>query len=200
MILVIGIISALITFVNIPGILTTSRRVTALQEIASTLDLARSRALRGNVTVYVAFSPWSESGPLQPCRQYALFEESDTTNSAIQQISEWRRLPEGVIIHPTATANRTPGNWTNLFTLPAAIKSLPLIDRETFINAPVLGFGSLGELIHPDDEVPAPFAIVLAEGEIRGSSLHVPNPASSLCLEVRRNGKTLIISGSTPPP
>ncbi|WP_166442734.1 prepilin-type N-terminal cleavage/methylation domain-containing protein [Phragmitibacter flavus] len=199
---VIGIISVLMgTVVNIPGILTTNRRVSALQEIAAVLEQARSQALRGNGTIYVAFSPLTSSGTLEPCRQYAMFEEPETPGSDIRQIGEWRSLPDGLIFHPDATAAGTPGTWSNLYKAGTeAEKAFKLFNQEE-ITMPTLGFGSLGEVVFPGEGVPGPFAIVLAEGAIDGTRASVPNAHSNLSLEVRRSsGKTLLNPGAVPAP
>lgn len=189
LLVVIAIVSLFFVIIgNTPGLFTTNRRVTALQQLSAVLEEARAQALRGNQNIHVAFISISSEPHLQSYRQFAIFSENE--NQELIQTGNWHTLPEGTLFLPTSQS--PSASWTHLFhsshdpplkfTLTGG-KTIPLHS---------IGFGKLGSIIHPFQSNGA-IGIVIAEAHYNNGQLHHPNPDSDLTLEIRRNtGKTFI--------
>lgn len=192
MLVVVVTISVLLgAVIKAPRLLATNARVTALQQVAAVLDEARSQALRGKGAAYVAFSVPGSTPPLQACRHYAIFLEDDDTQQ-IRQISEWRSLPAGLIFNPNTVAPAGVA-WTNTFSADAQSRKNFPVTGAANASLPSIGFGPLGEIVHPAQGVSGPFALVLSEGVVKDAQVIVPSPASNLSLEVRRSsGKAIM--------
>lgn len=100
---VIGIISILLAL-SVPGMISTyPSRKTSIYEVKGFLESARSEAVARKREVYVAFADSAFPGDSGPYRAYASFAavEGDKHgvigDQELEQISEWRSLPEGII-------------------------------------------------------------------------------------------------------
>ena len=189
---VVGLLLA--AFASAPDVLKPGRRVAALQELAAVLEQARSQALRGGTAVFIAFTSSNAEGQIEPYKQFAIFEEirKDDGQTVLQQASAWHRLSSGLIFDPRARPS-DDGKWANLLSIGPQWDRLVTLPSGAQIRLPCIGFGVMGEVVHPGEGVSGPFGVAIAEGEFEQNTVHVPRPERSLSLEIRRgSGKVFM--------
>jgi hypothetical protein len=142
------------------------RGLTAIQQLVADLDEARSRALAEQREIWVAFA--NGDLPSEAFRSYALCEmraDSDG-NKRLQPLSPWQRLSQGMVLTLTPPATSSAGR--NLLLDTGALQAVRL--DQAVLEMPCLGFGPLGEIIHPAAGRPL---LALAEGQVRAG---LPRP------------------------
>ena len=182
---VVGLLLA--AFASVPDVLKPNQRVAALQELAAVLEQARSQALRGGTAVFVAFTSNSAESQIKPYRQFAIFEEirKDDGQTVLQQASAWHRLSSGLIFDPQARSTND-GKWANLLSIGPQWDRLVTLPSGAQIRLPCIGFGVMGEVVHPGEGISGPFGLAIAEGEFEQNTVRVSRPERSLSLEIRR--------------
>lgn len=163
---VLAIATALIGL--IPLILNENQRArrAAIAELRGALETARALAMGTQTDVYVAFS--DQSAPRREDRftRYALFVprgsgdpsasvEPDIFQRELVAVSNWFRLPEGILLALGSEFEARPGEVPVQTVLDAGQKSpalkrgFPFLDSETELKLPFFLFNSRGQLELP---------------------------------------------------
>lgn len=179
--------------------LKSNRGTAATQQLASVLDSARARALSGQGEIWFVISNGEARPPALAYRSYAVCEtiKDDNGLDILQPVAGWEHLPLGYVFAITAPALTSAG--VNLSTHPSSTKRVRISPSNPagVANFPCIGFGSLGEVEHPDDE--PPLLLAVGEGEVRGNLPRKLNgtphePAICRWLSIQRNtGKAVLL-------
>lgn len=139
--------------------LTSWRGLSAIQQLAADLDEARAQALTEPQEVWVAFA--GSNLPGEAFRAYARCRPVTGSQGErwLQPDGDWQRLPAGQVFSLSQPATQEAGR--NLLAETASLQPVRLAGG--LVELPCLGFGSLGQLIHPPFGQPL---LALAEGEI----------------------------------
>lgn len=190
-IVIIGILA--VTAINVPHLVSSTRKSSALQELLATMEAARGRALRNNGLVYLAFSGPKAGGSLEPLRQYAILDYDETAASSATRfklVTPWQKLPEGYVFVNSNVSTGTVS--TNLLSFQNAAQDVPGDGQNTStVPAQCLAFGSLGQVIFPEGAI-GTLQIPIAEGIVQSDIIVTrkgSQPTASDCyyIEVRRN-------------
>lgn len=164
------------------------RGLSAIQQLAADLDEARAQALAEQDEVCLIFAT---VGP-DAFRAYVRCARILDANgeSRLQPVGNWRRLPAGQVFSLAAPASPEAGR--NLLTDAAALQPMQLAGAQ--VPQPCLGFGSLGQLLHPTLGRPL---LALTEGDIQHGlprPQHGPGPETCRWLILHRHtGNALLL-------
>jgi type II secretory pathway pseudopilin PulG len=135
------------------------RGLSALQQLAADLDEARIHALAEQQEVWLAFAgDPSLNNAFRAYVRCQMHRDPDGSQR-LHPVGNWRQLPTGQIFSLTSPA--TPSTSPNLLTDEAARQPVLLAGVEQYL--PCLGFGPLGQVLHPPLGQPR---LALAEGEV----------------------------------
>lgn len=163
------------------------RGLSAMQQLAADLDETRAQALTGQQEVWLAFANIG-SDAFRAYVRCAPIQGPDGTEH-LQPVGNWRRLPPGQVFSLAAPASPDAGR--NLLTHDAALKSVQLAGTQA--QLPCLGFGALGQILHPSLGRPL---LALSEGDIQHGlprQQHGPGPETCRWLVLNRHTGTPLL-------
>lgn len=168
MVCVVAVVALLITIVmGSPGLVTSGRDTTAVQELAAVIESARAKAMRGVETSWVAFSGREGASPFA---SYAVCGEEQDGTGKLRPREAWRKLPSGFVFTDVSPALDSAG--VNLGKLDATGTIKPVITMGEsgvlLADCRCIGFGALGEVIHPKTDG-RPILVAFAQGEVFGT-------------------------------
>ncbi len=164
------------------------RGLSAIQQLAADLDEARAQALAGQEEVWLTF----DTVGADAFRAYARCARIPDVNgeSRLQPVGNWSRLPPGQVFSLAAPASPEAGR--NLLTDATALQPVQLAGTQ--VPLPCLGFGKLGQLLHPTPGRPL---LALTEGDILHGlprPQHGPGPEACRWLLLHRHtGNALLL-------
>lgn len=164
------------------------RGLSAIQQLAADLDEARAQALAGQQEVWLTFA---SVGP-DAFRAYVRCTPMPGPDGTVllHPSGDWRRLPPGQVFSLASPASLEAGR--NLLTDAAALRPVQLAGAQ--VQLPCLGFGALGQLLHPVLGRPL---LALVEGDIHHGlprQRHGPGPESCRWLVLHRHtGNALLL-------
>lgn len=166
------------------------RGLSAIQQLAADLDEARALALAGQQPVWVAFAAGESPGEAYRAYVRCSVIRGPGGERLLQPAGNWRHLPTGQVFSLSTPA--TPEAGRNLLDDPAAVQVVQLAGSR--VHLPCLGFGVLGEILHPPQGRPL---LALAEGEIAHGlprQRHGPGPDACRWLALHRHtGNALLL-------
>lgn len=198
---VIGVMTFMVGLVlGSTGAINGTQGMTAMHQVTAMCDLARSRSLRGEGTILLAFAAKNSGTTGQPYRSAILCAEDATTEDPEDYvaISEWYHLPAGYVFTNIEAASESAGG--NIFKLTNASRKIKLPGTMDLVELPCIGFGSLGEVVipEPDTNTLESMLIAIAEGQAdvdgpltRKGGTHVPEECRWIA--VRRNSGSPMI-------
>ncbi len=166
------------------------RGLGAIQELAAVLDEARAQAMATQQEVWVAFA--TTAAVPGAFRSYVQCEMTQTPDGEkrLRPIGDWRRLPQGQVFSLSPPA--TPEAGRNLLREDGALRPVWLAGVP--VEMPCLGFGVLGQIVHPSLNRPL---LALAEGDIHhGLPLQRQGPGPEPCRWLalhRHTGNALLL-------
>lgn len=198
---VVGVMTLMVGLVlGSTGAINGTQGMTAVQQVTAMCDLARARSMRGEGTVLLAFAN-GDNGPVgEPYRSAIICAEDLTTEEPDDYvpISEWYHLPAGYVFCKVAPAAAEAG--VNALIVPNAERLIKLSGNSSLAGLPSIGFGSLGEVVFPeqDSTESESLLIAVAEGQAtrdgpRSKSGGDHRPEECRWLALRRNSGSPMI-------
>ena len=163
--LVVGVLFSIM--MGARGIFSSGRESTAVQELASVIESARSQAMRGVGDVWVAFAI---EGNEESHRRYALCEQVGQIgqDEDLRPFSAWHMMPVGCVLTNCPPAMSDAGrNFLSALSEQQRIQTNTTAGGQ-YLNCYCLRFGSRGQLLSPDTEG-RPLLLALAEGIVSDS-------------------------------
>ncbi len=163
LLMVMGVISVLMVASVSALRSSSSQLLTGGARFADTLNLARSEAITRQTVVRLRIARDWTGRPESNFRSFSLWaldpEADPVSPAAWQQISQWERLPEGVVLDASAAAS----NGTSFFAeFPVETSSLNVGANSVMVLA--MDFTPRGSLIVPSSASGARFTFRLAQG------------------------------------
>lgn len=168
MVCVVAVVALLISIVmGSPGLVTSGRDTTAVQQLASAIDSARAKAMRGVETSWVAFSG---AEGMNPFAAYAVCGEEADGSGRLRPREAWRNLPAGFVFADAMPALNSAGVNLAKLDASASIKTVITMGENGVLLADFrcIGFGPLGEVIYPQTDG-RPILVAFAQGEVSAS-------------------------------
>jgi prepilin-type N-terminal cleavage/methylation domain-containing protein len=163
MLVVVVIMAVVVTAtIGVTGGISASRGMTGVHQMAAACDMARARAMQQQREVFLAFANPAAGDGLQgravlvcaaPARetgQEAFTPEDDLQqqrDSVLEPLSEWIYLPEGHYFAELPPARPEAG--VNVLLMGNSLRSVR-VPGGGVASLVCLGFGGLGEVVHPE--------------------------------------------------
>jgi prepilin-type N-terminal cleavage/methylation domain-containing protein len=165
MIAVVAVVALLVTLVmGSPGLITSGRDTTAVQELASVIESARARSMRGVEEVWVAFG---ENNAPQPFAAYVVCVDAQDGSGDLVPVAAWKLLPPGLVFTDTNPAVGTSG--VNLLELDGSDHYKTVRTADGRVVCKSIGFGALGEVIVPRADNRT-LLVAFGPGQVAGSN------------------------------
>lgn len=165
MICVVAVVAALVSVVmGSPGLITSGRDATAVQELAAVIDSARARSMRGVEKVWVAFG---ESDAPEPFASYVICTEVADGSGTLVTADAWKKLPPGFVFTDSNPVVSTSG--VNFFAMDQSDNIRTVETGAGRQTCTVIGFGALGEVLVPVTDG-RPLLVAFGPGQVSGRS------------------------------
>ncbi len=165
MICVVAIVALLVSVVmGSPGLVTSGRDTTAVQELAAVIDSARARSMRGVEKVWVAIG--GADAP-EPHAAYVICLDAADGSGNLVVADAWRKLPPGFVFTDTLPALASSG--VNVLGLDRGDHIKTVESGNGRQLCAVIGFGPLGEVMIPKTDG-RPLLVAFGPGQANGAS------------------------------
>lgn len=166
MICVVAVVALLVSVVmGSPGLVTSGRDAAAVQELASVIDSARAKSMRGVEKVWVAFG--GADAP-EPHASYLICTEVADGSGNLVAADAWKKLPPGYVFADSLPAVATSG--VNVFGLESSDNMRTVDTGAGRMSCIVIGFGPLGEVQLPLTDG-RPLLVAFGPGQASGMNV-----------------------------
>lgn len=179
---VLGVITLLLALVAPSAVSLHPARKTAAHELKGFLEHARGQAIARGREVYVAFADDGFPNDTAPYRAYAAFvaagdeQHGHIHDQEIEQISEWRTLPEGIVFVGGEEFETVPGARLRTVMDAPDRRAFPVRGKSgsSPVKFPFLLFSPAGRILVPAHHDADALHVGIAEGHFERAAGNEP--------------------------